>query len=79
MTRENWEAVLADHGGPDHWFDRLAYADWLEEQGEIQEAEAWRWVVTKEIPLSTADLPESEEPTNKFNPCLRTIVSSLYP
>ena len=48
MTRENWEAVLADHGGPDHWFDRLAYADWLEEQGEIQEAEAWRWVVTKE-------------------------------
>jgi uncharacterized protein (TIGR02996 family) len=42
MTRENWEAVLADHGGPDHWFDRLAYADWLEEQRKVQEAEAWR-------------------------------------
>ena len=48
MTRENWEAVLADHGGPGHWFDRLAYADWLEEQGKVQEAEAWRWTVTKQ-------------------------------
>jgi hypothetical protein len=45
ISQETWAERLNNHAEPDYWFVRIAWADWLEEQGRDQEAQGWRRLV----------------------------------
>lgn len=69
MVSQEWESLLSNPEEKDYWLLRLAYADWMEEQGRGLEARAWRWVVRKERKPAPIHYPGGDGLVyNWFNP-----------